>query len=112
MAAQSTGGFQISIGSESDARAWLERVQEINQKYNVAMEGAGQTVQEMNQLAEGTLIDDYVNLGDSLITAAHEIFNGVEVIADTVTEVLGAVGNFIDDAKEALGNTLGAIFGR
>ncbi len=103
--------MQISIGNEAAARAWLEEVRGINEDYRVAMEEAANTLSSMNEFASGTLVDDIVSLGHDLLNAGQTIFQGIDQIADTVGNLVVAVGNFVDEAKNTIKNAFDKIFG-
>ena len=48
----------ISIKDEATAKQWLAMVQAINEDYFVAMKDAGDTLSDMQNFADGTLVDD------------------------------------------------------
>lgn len=104
--------MQIAIGNNQAAQAWLREVQAINEDYRVAMEEAAHTLENMNEFAEGTLVDDIVMLGHDLLQAAQTIFQGIDEIADTVGEIVGKVGAFVDEAKDKVKDTFNKLFGR
>lgn len=103
--------FQLSIKNSTQAKAWLDNVKEINQAYDEAMKDAGQTLKEMKSTAEGTVVDEFVNLGDGVLTAGQQVFNGIDSIADTVADVMQSVGDFVDDAKDTIKNVFSTLFG-
>lgn len=103
--------YQISIKNEAQAKAWLETVRAINQDYDVAMQGAGESLVDMKSMSEGTVVDEFVNLGDGLLNAGKTVFNGIDEIADTVAEVMSEVGKFVDEAKDTIKNVFSTMFG-
>ena len=103
--------MQISISNESAATAWLKQVLEIDEAYKIAMEEAAHTLEGMNEFASGTLVDDIVNLGHSLLNAGQTIFNCMDEIADTVADVVGKVGAFVDETKDKIKSTFQKLFG-
>ena len=104
--------MQISISNEQAARDWLRQVQAIHDEYKIAMEEAAHTLESMNEFAEGTLVDDIVNLGHDLLNAGQTIFQGIDEIADTVGSIVGKVGEFVDEAKDKIKDTFQKLFGR
>lgn len=104
--------YQISIKNQTEANAWLENVKEINQAYNVAMQGAANSLTDMKNMSEGTVVDEFVSLGDGLLNAGQAVFQGIDEIADTVGDVIQEVGKFVDEAKDTIKNVFNNMFGR
>lgn len=93
---------RVSIKDKDMATSWLMSVVAINEDYHAAMKEAGETLTDMQNFADGTVVDDFVNVGNNLLVAAQETFNAVSSISDTVNTILGRVGDFVS-------NTLGVI---
>lgn len=104
--------LQIAVKDADTARQWLEMVQLINQDYHVAMQEAAEVLNDVQNFADGTLIDDLVNFGTELLNVSQVVFEGIDEIATTVTTIIGAVGNFLEEAKSAVSNAVSQIFGR
>ncbi len=104
--------LQISIKDADTARRWLEMVQGINEDYNTAMKDAGDTLVDMQNFADGTIVDDFVNYGTALLDAAQATFNVVNTIADTVNNILDKVANFTENVVGSIGGALGKVFGK
>ena len=103
---------QISIKDEQSAKNWLAMVQEINEDYFTAMKEAGDCLTDMQNFADGTLVDDFVNLGTDILNAAQVTFEAVDAIADTVTNILNTVKNFSENVVGAIGGAVSKIFGK
>ena len=103
--------YQISIKNETQARNWLQDVQRINEAYDIAMKEAGNSLTDMKNMSEGTVVDEFVSLGDGLLTAGQTVFQGIDEIADTVGEVITEVGKFVDEAKDTIKGVFNAWFG-
>ena len=103
--------LQISIKEPAVARAWLDMVQGINEDYFRAMKEAGETLNEMNNFADGTLVDEFVNFGTSILNAAQATSDAIKTIADTVNTVLSKVTDFTDNVVSSIGKTIGKLFG-
>ena len=103
--------MQISIGNETAAKAWLQEVQGIDEEYRIAMATAAETLQSLNEFANGTLVDDIVNLGTNLLNAGETIFNAMDEIADTVGSLVVQIGNFVDEAKDKIKGAFDRMFG-
>ena len=93
---------QISIKDENSARQWLEMVEEINEDYHEAMKDAADCLQNMQEFGEGTLVDELVNFGDAMLTAADKTFDTINQIANTVTSILGSVKDFAEDVVNGI----------
>ena len=106
------GNVQIAIKDRQTAGQWLNMVLAINEDYHTAMKEAGETLTDMQNFADGTLVDDFVNFGTDLLNAAEATFKGIDAIADTVNSVLNAVENFTSNVVEGIGSAITKIFGR
>jgi len=102
---------QISVKDEQSARQWLEMVRGINEDYYAAMQDAGAALTGMQESADGSLVDEFVEFGDGLLTAAKNTFDAIDVIADTVNTILDTVKNFTDDVGAGILNTVKKILG-
>jgi len=102
---------KISIKDEQSAREWLSMVQEINQDYHHAMADASQTMIDMKDFADGTMVDEFVKYGTDLLNAAETTFKAIDSIADTVNSVLSITKNFVDGALGGIGKLVGKILG-
>lgn len=104
--------LQISIKDNQTAKQWLGMVQKINEDYHTAMKDAGNTLVDMKNFAEGTLVDDFVNFGTDILNAAQATFNAIEMISDTVNSILDKVTNFTENVVGSIGSAIGKIFGK
>ena len=105
------GNVQIAVKDEQTAKQWLSMVQDINTDYLKAMTDAGETMINMKDFAEGTLVDDFVKYGTDLCNAAQQTFDAIGTIADTVNKILSVVGNFVEGAVGGIGKLVGKILG-
>lgn len=105
------GNVQIAIKDEQTAKQWLAMVQDINTDYLKAMTDAGETMINMKDFAEGTVVDDIVKYGTDLCDAAQKTFDAIGTIADTVNKVLSVVGNFVEGAAGGIGKLASKILG-
>ena len=103
-------GVKISIKDENSARSWLSEVVLINEDYHDAMKEAGETLEDMQNFADGTMVDEFVNLGSTILTAADATFQAINSIADTVNSFLSATGNFVSDVLGGIAKVTG-LFG-
>ena len=101
----------ISIKDETSARKWLQEVQTINQDYKVAIQDAGDTLYQMKDFADGTLVDDFVDMGSKILTAAESTYEAIDSIAGTVNTILDAVKNFTEDIVGGIAGAVRTIFG-
>lgn len=105
------GNVQVAIKDETTAKQWLAMVRDINTDYNKAMTDAAETLINMEEFAEGTLVDDFVKFGNDLMNAAQTTFNAIDSIADTVNDILSKVGGFVDDVVGGISKLVGKILG-
>lgn len=106
------GNTQISIKDEQSAKQWLAMVNEINEDYFTAMKEAGDTLTDMQNFADGTLVDDFVQFGTDILNLAESTYNAIGAIADTVNKVLDTVKNFSTDVISGITSAVGKIFGK
>lgn len=102
---------QISVKDEQSARKWLEMVQDINTDYQKAMTDAAETLINMQDFADGTLVDEFVKYGTDLLNAAQKTYEAIDTIADTVTNILNKVNNFVEGAVGGIGKLIGKVLG-
>ena len=98
------GDVKVQIKDEASARQWLSKVTLINEDYHEAMKQAGETLEDMQNFADGTMVDEFVDLGSKILTAADATFQAIDAIADTVNTFLGSVGSFVSDALGVISN--------
>jgi uncharacterized protein YgfB (UPF0149 family) len=101
--------LQISVKDEQTAKQWLAMVQDINTDYQKAMTDAAETMINMQDFADGTLVDEFVKYGTSLMNAAQVTFQAIDAIADTVNTILSKVSNFAKDAVSGIGKLVSKI---
>lgn len=101
--------LQIAIKDEQTAKKWLEMVQDINTDYTKAMTDAAETMINMQEFADGTMVDEFVKYGNDLLNAAQKTFNAIDSIADTVNNILGKVSNFVSDAVSGISKLVGKV---
>ncbi len=102
--------LKISIKDDASARQWLNKVLLTNDEYYEAMREAGATLQEAKDFGEGTMVDEFYNLGTNVLTTATEVFNTINEISTVVNDVLGKVGNLKETVAGAI-NVVKNIFG-
>ena len=93
---------KIAIKDETSARQWLDKVMLTNDDYNEAMREAGETLQGTKDFADGTMVDEFYNLGTVMLDATQKVYSTINEISDTVNKVLGF-------ASALTGNVTGAI---
>lgn len=104
--------LQIGIKERDVAKQWLDMVMAINEDYRTAMKDAADTLTDMSNFADGTLVDEFVNYGTTLLNAAETTFNAINTIADTVNSILDTVANFSENVVGSIASALGKVFGK
>ena len=102
--------LKISIKDDASAWQWLDNVLLTNDEYYEAMREAGATLQEAKDFGEGTMVDEFYNLGTNVLTTATEVFNTINEISTVVNDVLVKVGNLKETVAGAI-NVVKNIFG-
>ena len=105
------GNLQISIKDETTAKAWLDVVRDINSDYLKAMTDASETMINMQDFADGTMVDEFVKYGTDLLNAAQKTYEAIDTIADTVNNILSKVTNFVEGAVGGIGKLIGKVLG-
>lgn len=103
------GNVQIAIKDEQTAKLWLAMVQDINTDYHKAMTDAAETMINMQEFADGTMVDEFVKYGTDMLNAAETTFNAIDSIADTVKTILTKVSNFLNDAASGIGRLVSKV---
>lgn len=101
----------ISVKNPEEARKWLAKVHDINERFNAAMESATNAIKSVQEFGEGTYVDELVNFADAFLNASKTVFQTIDKIADTVNGVLGFAGNFLSDAGSAISGVFKKILG-
>lgn len=102
--------LKIAIKDETSARQWLEKVMLTNDDYQEAMREAGEVLQEAKDFGEGTMVDEFYELGTNLLNASEKVFNTINEISTIVNTVLGKVSGLKDIVGGAV-NVVKSIFG-
>lgn len=101
----------INVTDRDTAEAWLDIVKDINTDYNTAMINAGQSLDDIQNFADGTLVDEFVDLGSKITKAGKETFEAIRAIADTVSSFLGHIDTFKEAASSVIKGTVNKLFG-
>lgn len=91
----------IIIKDKSSAKQWLAMVEDIDTDYQKAMTDAAETLINMKDFADGTIVDEICKYGDELMNAAQKVFGATKEIANTVNTILSKVDNFVEGAVGA-----------
>lgn len=102
--------IQISIKDETSAKEWLSMVMGINEDYHEAMKDAADCLKDMQNFADGTMVDELVNFGDGMLNAANKTFDTINQVADTVTNVIEKAKAFTEDVVGGI-KTIAKMFG-
>lgn len=100
----------ISISDEQAANNWKQEVMLINEEYRDAMDEAGKSLESTQEFADGTMVDEFVNLGTNLMHAGQAVFQAVNEISTVVNTVMGAVTN-LSGTVSGVVKTVASIFG-
>lgn len=101
----------ISIKDEQTAKQWLTMVEDLNSDYQQAMHDAGQTLVDVQEFSEGTMVDELVKYGTDLMNAAETTFTAIAEISGTVNTVLSKVNDFVQNTLGGLGKLASAVLG-
>ena len=102
---------QIAIKDDQSARMWLAMVQDINTDYNKAMTDASETMINIQEFADGTMVDEFVKYGTDLMNAAQTTYAAIDSIADTVNTVLDKAGSFLTETLGGIGKLANLVLG-
>lgn len=105
------GNVQVAIKDEQTAKQWLALVQDINTDYQKAMTDAAETMINMQDFADGTMVDEFVKYGTELMNAAQTTYQAIDAIADTVNTILSKVNTFVTDTIGGIGKLVGKVLG-
>lgn len=103
--------LKIAIKDEQTAKQWLALVQDINTDYLKAMTDASETMINMKDFADGTMVDEFYKYGTDLLNAAEVTYKAVDSIADTVNTILSKVSNFVEGATGGIGKLISKVLG-
>lgn len=100
----------IALKDESSAIAWRDEVVKTDEEFKLAMQEAGKVLQEVKEFGDGTLVDEFYNLGTNLLNAGEKVFNAINEISTTVNTVLKKAGNFVGNVADGIKKVIN-IFG-
>ena len=103
-------GLKIAIKDEQSAKAWLDKVMLTNDEYYDAMREAGEVLQSAKDFGEGTMVDEFYNLGTNLLDASKKVFDTINEISTTVNTVLSLASGLTSAVTGAI-NVVKNIFG-
>ena len=106
------GNMNISIKDQAAALSWLNQITLLNEEYHAEMQDAGRTLQQTKEFAEGTVVDELVNLGSSSLDAAQKTFEAIDAIAQTVEKVCSIVGGWQEGIIGKIGGAISSLYGR
>ena len=73
-------------------------------------EGSRSDIGRYADFADGTMVDEFVNCGSKIMTAAVATFQAIDAIADTVHTFLDVTGDFISKVVGGVKSVAG-LFG-
>jgi len=103
------GNVQIAIKDEQAAKEWLAKVQDIDTDYLKAMTDATESLANIEDFADGTMVDELVNYANGLCNAAEKTFNAIDAIAGTVSEIVSLAEKFKSEALSCIGKLANTI---
>ena len=101
----------ISIKDPASANKWLMEVMALNERYHQAMEEASNTLIDMQEFSEGTMVDEFVNLGNGLLNAAEATFNAINEISTVVNNVLTTVSDIASNVVGGITKAISSLLG-
>ena len=101
---------KIAIKDEASARAWLNTITLLNEDYYDQMTGAADLLIDMENVAEGPIIDDCVDLGNRIREAAKRTYDAMAAIETNVTTAINKVKEFTSESSNTI-NRIRSIFG-
>ena len=101
---------KIAIKDEASARAWLSTIMMLNEDYYQHMTGAADLLIDMENIAEGSIIDDCVDLGSRIREAAKRTYDAMATIENNVLTAINKVKEFSSEASNTI-SRVRSIFG-
>ncbi|MCC8072614.1 MAG: hypothetical protein LIO62_00595 [Clostridiales bacterium] len=99
----------IAMQDRAAAQNWESKATDLNERAEQAVQKAAQIVQEINEMADGTLIDELYQIGGTLSTVAASLLTAMNAIIDVVNNLLSAVEELIEKGKGFLDQAFSTI---
>ena len=103
----------INIISESEATAWRMLVEQANQQTHDLLQDVGETLKQVKDDADSTIVDEIYKYGCQVTESANKILEGMNELTKMVKGLLDAVSNVLDEGKnvvKSIINGIGKIF--
>lgn len=101
--------MRIAIEGREAAQAWQNEARVLNDETEKTLNDVANTLKSVREFSEGSLVDEIVDLGDSLITATTKLMQGMNGIFDVVKSLLSFLENLISGSSDAVKSTKGYI---
>jgi len=75
------------------ANEWKDRARVLNERTQRLLTDVSNTLKSVREFSEGSLVDEIVDLGDTLVTATTKLMQGMNGIFDVVNKLL----NFLEE---------------
>lgn len=85
--------MQIRMEGRQAANEWKSRAESLNNRTQTLLNDVSNTLKSVRELSEGSLVDEIVALGDSLLTATTKLMQSMNAIFDVVNKLL----NFLEE---------------
>lgn len=102
--------MQIAIEGTDAANNWKSRATDLNQRTETTLREVSTLLEQVNTFAEGTLVDEIVDVGSTLVNATTHLMEGMNMIFSVVEGLLSKLAELFtagtrntQDTKQYMG---------
>lgn len=99
----------IAMEGRAAANQWVNKAKELNERTKRLLDAVSETLKSVRQFSEGTLVDEIVDLGSTLMTATTKLMNAMNEIFNVVNKLLDFLSNLITGSSQNVKSTRGYI---
>ena len=101
----------LCITSEAEAKAWQERVRNLNEETSKLLTDVGKALQDVQNGADSTIVDEIAKYGGQIMSGSNKILEGMNELFNVVGSLLSKINEVLDAGKGIVKGIIGAVTG-
>lgn len=99
----------INIKSADEAKSWQAEVRRLNEETYQLLKDVGIALQEVNQEADSTIVDEIYKYGNQILGGANNVLEGMNKLVSTVSSLLSMVSGVLEQGVGIVKSLIGGI---
>lgn len=100
---------ELYIISTDAAIVWQREVDQLNHETEQLLKDVGKALQDVQDGADSTIVDDIVKWGNQIVDGSGKIFEGMTQIFNVVSDLVNKVNEVLEKGKGIIGNIVKSI---